>query len=238
MMRGAMKAVYRVDDHLMILRSRIKNYLAFKGGNRSEFVYNIYTRFFRRRQAFGVVQFYQSYPPLGIRGVRDTLNRRQIYGLDEILRPDMDVLDIGSNVGFFSMFLADEVRHVDLLEYEPDLVEIAQLVKNKEKRTNIECVRGDFKDFRPGKKYDLIFSFAIHWWVGMSRVEYVEKLKSHLKDDGGLILIESHTLEYGQVSDIETTLREDGSLRIVRKGTTDDQLGGLRDFFLVMMGAG
>lgn len=237
MRRGAVSSLYRLDDFLMVLRSRVKNYIEFKAGNRSEFAYNIYNLFLRRRQGFGVFQFYQSYPPLGIRGARDTLNRQHVYGLEEILKPDMEVLDIGSNVGFFSIFLASKVKHVDLLEHERELVNIAQLLKEKEGRENVTCICGDFKEFEPKKTYDLIFSFAIHWWVGMPRADYLDKIKSHLKD-GGLILIESHTLEYGQISDIETTLQQDDSLRILRKGTTDDQSGGLRDFFLVTTAGG
>jgi hypothetical protein len=45
-------------------------------------------------------------------------------------------------------------------------------------------------------------------------------------------------LTYGQVSDVETELASDSSLRVLRKGTTDDQSGGLRDFFLVTPAAG
>jgi 2-polyprenyl-3-methyl-5-hydroxy-6-metoxy-1,4-benzoquinol methylase len=232
MKRRVLKALYRLDDFLMVLRSRIKNYTEYRSGRRPEFNYNLFRLFLAKRQGFGVYQFYQSYPPLGIRGVRDTLNRQHVYGLDAILGPDMEVLDIGSNVGFFSIALADSVKHVDLLEYERELVDIAQLLADKEGKKNVTCICGDFKEFAPAKKYDLVFSFAIHWWVGMSRPDYLSKIRSHLKD-GGLILIESHTLEYGQISDIETTLRQDESLRILRKGTTDDQSGGLRDFFLV-----
>lgn len=228
-----MNALYKLDDFLMVQRARLKNYLHYKRGARRKFIYELHHLFLSRRQEFGVHQFYQNYPPLGIRGERDSLNRQAVYGLGEILRPDMEVLDIGSNVGFFSILLADRVKHIHLLEYEPQLVEIARRVAEKEGKHNVTCICEDFKQFDSERKFDFIFSFAVHWWVGMPRGDYVNKVRSHLKD-GGLMLFESHKLDsFGEVSDIEKTLREDGSLRIIRKGTTDDDFGGPRDFFLV-----
>jgi cyclopropane fatty-acyl-phospholipid synthase-like methyltransferase len=237
MKRRLIRILYWIDERLMISRARFKNWVEYRTGRRTRFNYDIFKLFLRRRQGFGVHQFYQSYPALGIRGARDTLNRQHVYGLQDILKPDMDLLDIGSNVGFFSIALADRVKQVDLLEYEPELAEIASLLKDKEGKDNVTSICGDFKAFDPGKKYDLIFSFAIHWWVGLSLGEYLKRIRSHLKEQG-LILIESHTLTYGQVSDVETELASDSSLRVLRKGTTDDQSGGLRDFFLVTPAAG
>jgi SAM-dependent methyltransferase len=232
MKRRVLRALYRIDERVMIMRARLKNWVEYRTGRRSQFNYRICKLFFRRRQGFGVHQFYQSYPALGINGARGTLNRQRAYGLNEVLTPDMEVLDIGSNVGFFSIALADRVKHVDLLEFEPELTEIATLVAEKEGKDNVTCICGDFKEFAPDKKYDVIFSFAIHWWVGLSRPDYLQKIASHLKEDG-LILIESHTLRHGQISDIEAELKCNPSFHVMSKGTTDDQSGGLRDFFWV-----
>jgi len=231
-MNKLIKPLFKIDGLLMLIRARIKNYVRYKRGERKEDSYLLHKMFLSEKQRFGVVLFYQSYPPLNISGLRDTLSRYNHYGLDKILKKDMDVLDIGSNTGFFSIFIANKIRHIDLLEYNESLTKIASFLSKKEGKNNVKCICEDFKKFKPEKKYDLIFSFAVHGAIGIDLKEYLEKVKSYLKPNG-MILIESHSLKWDENSDIALAIKKDSSFEILKKGTIDDHLGAIRQFFLV-----
>jgi SAM-dependent methyltransferase len=145
-------------------------------------------------QNFGRGSFYQSNEELNILGQRPTAKRFEIYQLDNLLKLQHDVLDIGSNCGFISLKAANKVNSVTGIEISETLVLISRITKRKLRIRNAEFILGDFSKIEFDKKFDFIFSFAVHYWVGLSIKRYAEKLKSLLKPNG-IVLIESQDIE-------------------------------------------
>lgn len=139
--------------------------------------------------------FYQGYQRIGVTGIRPTERRVELYGIRSLLQRDMEVLDVASNTGFFSMELSSHVQSVDAVEWNPYLSEIGCLVSSFLGIKNVNFINASFNDFVPKRKYDIICSFANYNTTdgGMrpNISKHFEKLNSFLKM-GGLLLFESH----------------------------------------------
>lgn len=146
---------------------------------------------------FGGIMPYQSMELIGLEGIRPTAYRIHEYGLREILKAEHDVLDIGCNSGFLDMSISSLVHSVTGIEYDKNLVKVAELVKNYLNVSNCTFVNGDFNDWYKeiNSTYNVIFSFAIHHWLNLSPQEYVTMLNRLLKKHG-YICFESHL--YGE----------------------------------------
>lgn len=146
---------------------------------------------------FGTIEFYQSLERIGLPGTRPTLYRIIKYGLEKILSKEQEVLDIGCNSGFLDLTVATLVKSVEGIEYDNVLVQIAKEVKEYLGVNNISFVNDDFNMWYANriteKKYDVIFSFAIHHWLKLAPIDYAQRLNSLLKDNG-YICLESHDL--------------------------------------------
>lgn len=149
---------------------------------------------------FGGVIPYQSLELIGLKGIRSTEARIREYGLREVLKSSDNVLDIGCNSGFLDLSIANLVHSVTGVEYDNNLVKIADLTKNYLKVSNCTFYNNDFNDWYKNNDtdYDVIFSFAIHHWLNIPPQEYVKILNRLLKKNG-YIYFESHI--YG--SDVE-----------------------------------
>lgn len=147
-------------------------------------------------QAFGANRFYQSFPRLQIKGERPTDVRLEKYGLEKYLSREVDVLDIGANDGFIDMEISSKVRSVLGIEYNEKLVEIARTAKEMLKIENADFICDDYNHWKIGnrRKYDIIFSFAIHIWIGTSPEEYANDI-FQLLNNNGIFFFESQTLE-------------------------------------------
>lgn len=145
-------------------------------------------------QQFGRGDLYQSCDELNITGQRPTQERFQIYGLSSLLKSTHEVLDIGCNCGFMALEVAKSVKHVDGLEFNRTLVEIGRATQTCLGRNNCNLIEGDFNKFSTEKNYDVIFSFAVHHWVGGDISAYGQKLFGLLKPDG-LVVFESQNLD-------------------------------------------
>ena len=145
------------------------------------------------KQTFGRGTFYQSLPQLNINGQRPTRERFKIYELEKILNKNQEILDIGSNVGFFDIFIAQYVKHIDAIDINKRLIYIGNIVKEYLKLKNISFYHSSFEDFKLDKKYDVIFLFAIYHWTSYSFPEFILKVMKFLKPNG-YIIIESHNI--------------------------------------------
>ena len=150
--------------------------------------------FFQKNQQFGRGQFYQSLPKIGIVGQRSTINRIKIYNLKTYLNSSSRILDIGCNCGFFSLTVSDFVKSIDGIEPNKDLYKISVIAKKSLSSNNCKFYNLEFNKFSTEKKYDCIFSFAVHFWVKLSFFSYVKKL-SQLLNFKGKIIFESHELK-------------------------------------------
>lgn len=185
---------------------------------------------------FGGQVTYQSFERIGMPGVRPSLYRIKKYGLESILSSTQNVLDIGCNVGFFDMSVADQVHSITGVEYDGNLVRVADLVKNYVGINNCVFVHADFDNWyaENTQKYDVIFSFAIHHWLNLQPQEYVIRINQILNKEG-FICIESHVgtdLEYKECLD---KLQLEG-YRILNQGIIMDDGMREREWCLLQRG--
>ncbi len=215
----------------VILRNiyyRLLNTILHKRDLISDIEYEMRKIFLKNSQQFGGRFFYQSYPPLDIRGERSTLNRYKIYELDKFLNKRSTVLDIGGNVGFFSIFISGKVKKVDVVEINEPLTEIGKFLIEKEEINNVEIFTQDIMKLKSKEKYDIVFSFAVHHWVGVSFKEYLKKIHGLLKPNG-LLLLESQDLKVDNIGDKVESIKD--LYTVVNKGITDDHMGMKREYF-------
>ena len=216
---------------IMIFIEQGKNRVFYKNKQISKIEYDLKKYYLKQIRPYSSINFYQSYPPLSIRGARPTLSRYLIYDLEKYLGKDKTVLDICGNTGFFSLFIAPKVKSIDVLEIEESFANICKKLAKHEKITNISVITKDYKKFFPQKKYDLILSFAVHGHTQMEFSDYIDKTFSHLKKDG-IVLIESHPIGYAKEDVLEGQLKELKNVKIIRKGELDDD-GRMRTFFYI-----
>lgn len=214
---------------IIITIEKSKNRIFYKTGKISKIEYELKKQYLKNIQLYSSVEFYQSYPPLRIRGRRPSLSRFLIYGLEKHLTKNKTVLDIGGNTGFFSVFISNKVKTIDILEIEPTFVSICKKLILYEKVKNVHPVNEDFNKFSPSKKYNIILSFAVHNHTNMDFKDYINKVLSFLEEDG-FVLIESHPINYGKKDVLEENLKKLKNINIFNKGFIDDD-GRLRKFF-------
>ena len=214
---------------MLIFIERIKNRAFYNRGKISRIEYELKKFYLKNVRRYSSINFYQSYPPLVIRGARPTLSRYLIYGLDDYLNKKQRVLDIGGNTGFFSLFISSKVKEVDVLEIDKAFCEVCKRLAKHEKIKNVNVLNKDFNTFNPKEKYDVILSFAVHKHTKMDFKDYMDKVFSMLSKDG-FVLIESHPIGYKGKDKLESKIKKLEYCKIFKKGKLDDD-GRLRTFF-------
>lgn len=184
---------------------RLLNYLLYKFWIRKEIEYILKLKLLWNKEIFWDNEFYQSYPPLDFKWERDTLLRFKNYNIEKYINKDTIILDIWWNVGFFSLYISKYVKYIDVIEYNKNLVDIGNILKNYEKIDNISIIQKDFNEYTPTKKYDIIFSFAVHKWIWIPFKEYIKKLISFLNKNW-YIFLESQNLDID--SDFEKNIKQ------------------------------
>jgi SAM-dependent methyltransferase len=146
------------------------------------------------RQGFGGKNLlYQSCEAIERAGQRPTSRRFEIYGLESVLKKTDRVLDIGCNCGFFALKVAGYAGHVDGIDITPSLIRIGETVRDFLGISNCTFRASAFKDFKPTTNYNLILSFAVHFWLGLPMREYGARLRDMLAPSG-LVLLESQDI--------------------------------------------
>lgn len=140
--------------------------------------------------------FYQGLEELGIAGAKPTGYRFTQYDVDEILK-DADVLDIGSNTGFVSVYCAKLARSVTGVELNPYLNRMARETAQYLGLTNVDFVESDFRDYRTDRKFDVVLSLSNHHTIDGNLDLGFEQHMSRIADllrPGGVMLFESHNV--------------------------------------------
>tara|TARA_B100000212_G_C27361653_1_gene528470 strand:+ start:922 stop:1692 length:771 start_codon:yes stop_codon:yes gene_type:complete len=189
--------------------------------------------FFSNYQQFGRNNFYQSLPELKISGQRSTEKRLRIYELKKFITKKTSVLDIGSNCGFLSLTVSKLAKSVNGLEPNSSLTKISNDTKKLLKIKNCKFVNKNFKDFETNKKFDVILSFAVHFWVNTLFYNFLKKIIKMLKLNGYLIL-ESHELKHID-RDFESRIKilENLGFIVVKKGFIEESKDFKRKFVIV-----
>jgi SAM-dependent methyltransferase len=157
----------------------------------------------------------------------------------------MRVLEVGCNVGFFSLEISELVGHLDAFDADPCYRPVSELVQTFCQLRNCKFLTASVHDFSPPDlgQYDCIISTAVHGWSKLRFDQYVSRITEWLRP-GGLLLFESHELnaetqwpdkrglllrhfdlvDHGLIDDVDTQMYE-SELReffLLRKRETED----------------
>ena len=142
--------------------------------------------------------FYQGLDEININGSRSSEKRFKEYNLTKYLSKNKTALDIGSNCGFFSIFISKYVQHITGVEINPYLVAIANDTKQYLGIANTMFISSTFEDFKTSDKFDIIFSLANDSTIDdntkFNFKEYVNKIKNLLNNDG-ILIFESQAVD-------------------------------------------
>lgn len=175
------------DDELLILRNKLEKHIEEQNKNWNSFVY-------AKTQ-----KFYQGFKKIGITGARPTEERFDYYDIKNYFSKEKTVLDIGSNCGFFSLYVSEFVNSIVGVEINPYLVNISNDVKNFLSIKNADFYNKSFESFNVDQKFDIVFSFANDSTIdGNTRFcfeEYIDKIQNYLSPNG-IVIFESQAEDY------------------------------------------
>jgi len=161
------------------LHKKLKKHLDDQSENWNSFVY---------AKKLG---FYQGFDEIGVEGCRPTEKRFSRYHIEKYLSKTQNALDIGCNCGFLTIYISRLISHIDGVEINPYLVNIANDTSDFLKVTNTTFYSSSFEDYNTENKYDVIFSLAndetIDGNTKFSFKEYVDKILNLLNDEGYLM---------------------------------------------------
>lgn len=142
--------------------------------------------------------FYQGFDEIKLSGSRSTEKRFKEYRIDNYLSSEKVALDIGSNCGFFTLYISRFLKQIDGVEINPYLINISNETKQFLKIQNAAFYKNSFEEFVPEKIYDMIFSLAndetIDKLTKFSFKEYIEKISENLKSNG-ILIFESQAID-------------------------------------------
>ena len=142
--------------------------------------------------------FYQGFNEIQIDGCRPTEKRFERYNIDKYLSTTKSALDIGSNCGFFSLFVSRFLAEVTGIEINPHLVSIADDTKDFLQINNTNFISSKFEKFQTDKKFDIIFSFANDSTIDSNTEfnfeQYTKKILDLLQNNG-LLIFESQAID-------------------------------------------
>lgn len=208
-----------------------KIWLIYKDKNEDDFYYSV-KKEWSNRNPFGKMDtfFYQTHPSLNLFGARPTLVRIRNYEILKYCKKKSVILDIGSNVGFFSLYLSQFVEMIHAVEFDKSLHSIAVKTKKFLNINNVYFYNDDIKTIDSLIRYDVVMSFSVHQWVGIPIEDYLE-LVLKFKKENGIIFIESHGGNEDRSNLIDAIKKS--NLTIISEGITDDYAGVLRDFYIL-----
>ena len=160
-------------------------------------IYNIVKQNKNNLYDYGEGFFYQSVPPISLKGLRDTKKRIRKLNLDNYLK-NSTFLDIGTNIGSIPLSLNNEFIFGIGIDHNETTIEVAQTIQKYLNIKKIEFISGDFLNYEFNKTFDVILSLANHstFDEGIKNTElYFNKIYS-LLNKNGILIIESHNPLY------------------------------------------
>jgi len=142
--------------------------------------------------------FYQGLDKINIKGSRSTEKRFDEYNIGSLFSKNKNVLDIGSNCGFVSLYTSEFVKSVTGVEINPFLVKISNDTKEFLNIQNVKFVCSTFEEYNTEEKFDIVYSFANDSTIDNNTTfnfeEYIQKIL-FLLSSGGLLIFESQALD-------------------------------------------
>ena len=169
---------------------------------------------------YGVGYFYQSSFSLNIRGLRDSKYRKDLLDISRFTK-DKNLLDIGTNSGFLLIYLENNYNYAIGIDYNPQLIKVANEAKNFLKIQNIDFQVKNFQVEKFDEKFDVIFSLANHdtYDKGITLTEnYFNKIDNLLNLNGILVLEGHHPQIESDEKFIELINLLNKKFEIVRRG--------------------
>jgi len=168
-----------LEPELAELHKKLEHHILEQKSNWKSFVY---------AQQMG---FYQGFEEIKLSGCRPTEKRLDRYDIKNYLTPEKTALDIGCNCGFLVLHLSKFLKHVEGVEINPYLVNVGTDTQKFLNIKNVDLFAVRFEDFKPTKKYDVIFSLAnddtIDGNTEFTFDEYVGKIQNLLNKGGHLM---------------------------------------------------
>jgi 2-polyprenyl-3-methyl-5-hydroxy-6-metoxy-1,4-benzoquinol methylase len=146
---------------------------------------------------YGEGFFYQSVPPISLKGLRDTKKRIDKLNLENYLK-NSTFLDIGTNIGSIPLSLNTPFALGVGIDHNESTIEVAETIQKYLDIKNIEFISGDFINYEFNKKFDVILSLANHTTFDKgidNPTLYFDKIYS-LLNKKGILIIESHNPLY------------------------------------------
>ncbi|TBV07937.1 class I SAM-dependent methyltransferase [Phytopseudomonas dryadis] len=163
----------------------------------SRCLHEIQARIKAQPQQFGRGELYQAHEAWGVPGQRPTLQRIEAYQLQAWLPAHARVLDIGCNIGMFGLALSTRIHSYYGFDNNPLLIDVARQIASVREIGNCHFECESFEDFslhNQGRTFDMVLSFAVHVWIGMTPGDYARTLYGLLRP-GGLLVLESNRLD-------------------------------------------
>jgi trans-aconitate 2-methyltransferase len=129
---------------------------------------------------------------------------QQMLGMDAIakidFRGDECVLDVGCGDGRITAAIAKKVSHGSVLgiDASKNMITEAQKSFGDVKNLTFQCI--DSVKFSSDKKFDVVVSFSAFHWI-KDQIGALKNIYHHLKP-GGLVMIRTHAVHKGPVSDV------------------------------------
>lgn len=216
----------------------VKSYNKLTNNCRSLYILKnkIHKIFISQKHSFGVSDnlLYQSFDQLNIKGQRPTNYRIEKYNLSKYIDKNKTILDIGNNVGFFDLTIASKVKSITGIEYDKSLSTIANLTKEFLNVKNVNFINGDFNKIKFQEKFDIIFSFAVHYWLKHS-AEYHSNIIYNLLNENGICIIESQDINSINEADFDSKYIIDfckNKFKILERGVIKDDNIIERSFYI------
>ena len=153
--------------------------------------------------------FYQGLDEIKISGCRPTEKRFRRYKIEKFLSKKFSALDIGSNCGFFTIYVSKYLGSIDGVEINPYMVKIANDTRDFLKIDNVNFYTSSFEEFEPKRKYDFVFSLANDETVdGLTKftfTEYTQKI-ADLLNERGILAFESQAKDAYYLKKFESKL--------------------------------
>lgn len=158
---------------------------------------------------YGAGYLYQSFPPLGLHGFRQTEVRQAQMAITDALRGQR-VLEIGCNSGFLSLALSPGARRYVGFDNNPFLIDIARLTQKTVRNEVVDFRVDTVEAFESDEPFDVVLSFANHsTWDGnmtLALEAYFSKLQKLLVPEGTLFF-ESHHPALENKAQVQETLK-------------------------------
>ncbi len=187
----------------------------------------------------GHYRCYQGLEEIGLIGRRPTEQRYEIYGLENYINLDSVVLELGSNMGCFSVYLSRRVKEVHGVENNQCHIDTANLIKSYLGTKNCFFYNENILNFKSTLKFDLILSLAVHPKSLKSFAALVKKVYTPLLKRNGVILFESRNFNRGDYNHIKC-MEDDGfrviSHKICQCKNEEGRLNERRDFYYLKRG--